>query len=115
GTLPNSVRPFRAPAPPSRLPRLLRHGPFGVRRLAAAFTAAAPPPTRHTPIALHPSLCRILPHSPISLPTGGFSMMLDWNDYQKQIGAQLAHFMKLTPDSVRGYQTLSNANSKDSH
>src|SRR5271165_403223 len=42
-------------------------------------------------------------------------MMLDWNDYQKQIGAQLANFMKLTPDSVRGYQTLSNANSKDSH
>jgi hypothetical protein len=29
-------------------------------------------------------------------------MMLDWNDYQKQIGAQFAHFMKLTPDSVRG-------------
>jgi AhpD family alkylhydroperoxidase len=42
-------------------------------------------------------------------------MMLDWNDYQKQVGAQLAHFMKLTPDSVRGYQTLSNANAKDSH
>jgi AhpD family alkylhydroperoxidase len=42
-------------------------------------------------------------------------MMLDWNDYQKQIGAQLAHFMKLTPDSVRSYQTLSNANAKDSH
>jgi AhpD family alkylhydroperoxidase len=42
-------------------------------------------------------------------------MMLDWNDYQKQIGAQLSHFMKLTPDSVRGYQTLSSANSKDSH
>jgi len=42
-------------------------------------------------------------------------MMLDWNDYQKQIGAQLAHFMKLTPDSVRGHQTLSSANAKDSH
>lgn len=42
-------------------------------------------------------------------------MMLDWNDYQKQIGAQLSHFMKLTPDSVRGYQTLSSANSKNSH
>ncbi len=41
-------------------------------------------------------------------------MMLDWNDYQKQIGAQLSQFMKLTPDSVRGYQTLSSANSKDS-
>ena len=42
-------------------------------------------------------------------------MMLDWNDYQKQIGSQLSQFMKLTPDSVRGYQTLSSANSKDSH
>jgi AhpD family alkylhydroperoxidase len=41
-------------------------------------------------------------------------MMLDWNDYQKQIGSQLSQFMKLTPDSVRGYQTLSSANSKDS-
>jgi len=41
-------------------------------------------------------------------------MMLDWNEYQKQIGAQLSQFMKLTPDSVRGYQTLSAANAKDS-
>jgi AhpD family alkylhydroperoxidase len=41
-------------------------------------------------------------------------MMLDWNEYQKQIGAQLSQFMKLTPDSVRGYQSLSAANAKDS-
>jgi len=41
-------------------------------------------------------------------------MMLDWNEYQKQIGAQLTQFMKLTPDSVRGYQQLSAANAKDS-
>jgi AhpD family alkylhydroperoxidase len=41
-------------------------------------------------------------------------MMLDWNEYHKQIGAQLSQFMKLTPDSVRGYQTLSAANAKDS-
>ena len=41
-------------------------------------------------------------------------MMLNWNEYQKQIGAQLTQFMKLTPDSVRGYQTLSAANSKNS-
>jgi AhpD family alkylhydroperoxidase len=41
-------------------------------------------------------------------------MMLDWNEYQKQIGTQLSQFMKLTPDSVRGYQTLSAANAKDS-
>lgn len=42
-------------------------------------------------------------------------MMLDWNEYQKQIGSQLGEFMKLTPDSVRGYQTLSAANAKNSH
>jgi AhpD family alkylhydroperoxidase len=42
-------------------------------------------------------------------------MMLDWNEYQKQIGAQLTDFMKLTPDSVRGYQALSNANAKNTH
>jgi len=41
-------------------------------------------------------------------------MMLDWIDYQKQILEQLGKFMKLTPDSVRGYQTLSSANAKDS-
>ncbi len=41
-------------------------------------------------------------------------MMLDWNEYQKQIGAELSQFMKLTPDSVRGYQTLSAANAKES-
>lgn len=41
--------------------------------------------------------------------------MLDWNEYQKEIGAKLAEFMKVTPDSVRGYQTLSNANSKTTH
>jgi AhpD family alkylhydroperoxidase len=42
-------------------------------------------------------------------------MMLDWNEYQKEIGSRLAEFMKITPDSVRGYQMLSNANSKTTH
>ena len=39
-------------------------------------------------------------------------MMLDWNAYQKQIGATLGELAKLSPDTVRGYQTLSAANSK---
>lgn len=39
-------------------------------------------------------------------------MMLDWNDYQKQIGAGLGELSKLSPDTVRGYMTLSNANAK---
>jgi AhpD family alkylhydroperoxidase len=39
-------------------------------------------------------------------------MMLDWNEYQKQIGATLGELAKLSPDTVRGYQTLSAANAK---
>jgi AhpD family alkylhydroperoxidase len=39
-------------------------------------------------------------------------MLIDWNEYQKQIGATLGELMKLSPDTVRGYQTLSAANSK---
>jgi AhpD family alkylhydroperoxidase len=41
-------------------------------------------------------------------------MMIDWNEYQKQIGATVPELMKLSPDTVRGYQTLSSANSKTS-
>src|ERR1700747_3611211 len=39
-------------------------------------------------------------------------MMIDWNEYHKQIGATLGELMKVSPDTVRGYQTLSAANSK---
>jgi len=39
-------------------------------------------------------------------------MMLDWNEYQKQIGAGLGELTKLSPDTIRGYMTLSNANAK---
>jgi len=38
-------------------------------------------------------------------------MMMDWNEYHKQVGAGMARVMKLSPDTVRGYQTLSKANS----
>jgi AhpD family alkylhydroperoxidase len=41
-------------------------------------------------------------------------MMMDWNEYQKQIGTTLGELMKLSPDTVRGYQTLGAANSKTS-
>jgi AhpD family alkylhydroperoxidase len=43
---------------------------------------------------------------------GEIHMMIDWNEYHKQIGATLGELMKLSPDTVRGYQTLSAANSK---
>src|SRR5260370_40999643 len=39
-------------------------------------------------------------------------MMIDWNEYHREIGARLGELMKLSPDTVRGYQTLSAANSK---
>jgi len=38
-------------------------------------------------------------------------MMIDWNEYQKQIGATLGELMKLSPDTVRGYQAFGKANS----
>lgn len=38
-------------------------------------------------------------------------MMMDWNEYHKQVGAGMAGVMKLSPDTVRGYQMLSKANS----
>ena len=41
-------------------------------------------------------------------------MMMDWNQYQKEIGARLGELMKLSPDTVRGYQTLGKANSATS-
>lgn len=39
-------------------------------------------------------------------------MMLDWNAYHKQIGDNLGELMKLSPDTVRGYRALSDANAK---
>ena len=41
-------------------------------------------------------------------------MMMDWNQYHKEIGTRLGDLLKLSPDTVRGYQTLSAANSKTS-
>src|SRR5271167_264400 len=39
-------------------------------------------------------------------------MMLDWNEYHKELGARIGELAKLSPDTVRGYQALSAANSK---
>jgi len=39
-------------------------------------------------------------------------MMLDWNGYQKEIGGKLGELSKLSPDTVKGYMTLSGANAK---
>ena len=41
-------------------------------------------------------------------------MLFDWNAYQAELTKSIPEFTKLTPDSLRGYQTLSNANAKNS-
>jgi AhpD family alkylhydroperoxidase len=43
---------------------------------------------------------------------GEDSMMLDWNEYQKEIGGRLGELSKLSPDTLKGYTTLSAANAK---
>jgi AhpD family alkylhydroperoxidase len=39
-------------------------------------------------------------------------MMIDWNTYQQQVGANIAEIGKLSPDIVRGYRQLSDAGAK---
>jgi len=46
--------------------------------------------------------------------TGEKTMMMDWNQYHKEVSARIGDLMKVSPDTVRGYQTLSAANSKTS-
>jgi AhpD family alkylhydroperoxidase len=40
-------------------------------------------------------------------------MVMDWNQYHKEIGGRVGELGKLSPDTLRGYQTLSGANSKN--
>jgi AhpD family alkylhydroperoxidase len=39
-------------------------------------------------------------------------MMLDWNEYQKQLSTTIADIARTSPDITRGYRTLSEAGSK---
>jgi AhpD family alkylhydroperoxidase len=39
-------------------------------------------------------------------------MMLEWNDYQKQLLERIGEIGKLSPDTLRGYQVLSSAGAK---
>ena len=41
-------------------------------------------------------------------------MMIDWNEYYKELGARIGDLAKLSPETVHGYQTLSGANAKTS-
>jgi AhpD family alkylhydroperoxidase len=62
--------------------------------------------------------CYILTYRKLRVPynpqPGDTRMMLDWNEYQKELGARIGEIAKLSPDTLRGYQTLSAANSKTS-
>lgn len=39
-------------------------------------------------------------------------MMLDWNEYQKQLATTIGEIGRASPDIIRGYRTLSDAGSK---
>jgi AhpD family alkylhydroperoxidase len=42
-------------------------------------------------------------------------MMMDWNAYQKELGSRIAELARLSPDTLKGYQTLTAANAATSH
>lgn len=41
--------------------------------------------------------------------------MLDWNGYREELKGRIGDIGKLSPDTVRGYATLSNAGEKTGH
>src|SRR3546814_13211555 len=41
--------------------------------------------------------------------------MLDWNDYRDELKTRIGEVGKLSPDTVRGYATLSNAGTNTGH
>ena len=41
--------------------------------------------------------------------------MLDWVEYRKELMGRIGEIGKLSPDTVAGYQTLSNAGKKTGH
>ena len=42
-------------------------------------------------------------------------MMMDWNEYQKELLTTIGKIAQLSPDTVRGYRTLSEAGQKTNH
>jgi AhpD family alkylhydroperoxidase len=42
-------------------------------------------------------------------------MMLDWNGYKNELTGRIGELSKLSPDTVKGYMTLSAANAQSSH
>jgi AhpD family alkylhydroperoxidase len=42
-------------------------------------------------------------------------MMMDWNEYMKELMGSIGEIAKLSPDTVKGYQTLGGAGAKTGH
>jgi AhpD family alkylhydroperoxidase len=40
------------------------------------------------------------------------AMMLDWNEYQRQLGTAIAEIGRISPDTIRGYRGLADAGAK---
>ncbi|HVI53516.1 MAG TPA: carboxymuconolactone decarboxylase family protein [Luteibacter sp.] len=41
--------------------------------------------------------------------------MLNWPEYRAELGPRIAEIAKLSPDTIKGYQTLSGAGAKTNH
>lgn len=42
-------------------------------------------------------------------------MMLDWNDYRRQLKSTMGEIAKLSPDTLKGYQAINNAHKEGGH
>ncbi len=46
---------------------------------------------------------------PLATQDEVIAMMLDWNDYQRQLGTTTAEIGRISPDTIRGYRGLADA------
>ena len=53
--------------------------------------------------------------SELEVLEGEDQMMLDWNVYRQQLMDTIGQIARLSPDTVRGYSTLTAAGSKTNH
>jgi len=42
-------------------------------------------------------------------------MMLDWNDYRRQLKTTMGELNKLSPETLKGYQAMANAHKEGGH
>jgi AhpD family alkylhydroperoxidase len=77
-----------------------RHG-CAVRSWDAPFDGAQPVRVRY-----HCDANRFVAQNEVIV------MMLDWNDYQRQLGTTTAEIGRISPDTIRGYRGLADAGAK---